>query len=76
MSIAVVLCSELMDGAGDSIKRDSEATISPLPSIGLARAFITRLLPSLKRGRARKGEIAQLVRVLVCPSMFKQTHVC
>ena len=33
---------EILPGAGDSIKRDSEATISPLPSIGLARAFITR----------------------------------
>ena len=33
---------EILLGVGDSIKRDSEATISPLPSIGLARAFITR----------------------------------
>ena len=31
---------EILPGAGDSIKRDSEATISPLPSIGLARAFL------------------------------------
>ena len=33
---------EIIPGAGDSINRDSEAEISPRPSIGLARAFITQ----------------------------------
>lgn len=31
----------IIPGAGDSINRDSEAEITPQPSIGLAGAFIT-----------------------------------
>jgi len=53
MSIAVVLSSGLMDGAGDSIKRDSEATISPINRF--SESIYNTTPAKLKKRKGPKG---------------------